>query len=199
MKVRFFKQHSMKTCGIACLLMILDAFGKDFPTIGKEQAFYARYRSKVMPGTSLGAIAYALTRAGLDVTLAHASPKLMDNRNEYNPPELHAQLLEEHTAFISRCGDELTLRCGEPITPAWLRDELVADRLVLLEICVPGDADGIHDHVMHGILLYAVDGCTILACDPLKGRIRLTPPELTALMDTPYGASALSVGKKSTP
>ena len=196
MKVRFYKQHSMETCGIACLLMILDAFGKDFPTIGKEQAYYARYRSRVMPGTSMGAIAYALTRANLDVTLAHASPDLMDNRDQYNSPALHAQLLEEHRACIERAGDALRLRCGVPITPAWLRDELAQNRLILVEVCIPGDADGIHDHVLHGILLYAADGDAFLACDPLSGRIRLTEAELSALMDTPYGAAALSVGAR---
>lgn len=194
MKVRFYKQHSMETCGIACLLMILDAFGKDFPTIGKEQACYGRYRSRVMPGTSMGAIAYALTRFNLDVTLAHASPDLMDNRDHYNSPALHAQLLAEHRAWLDRAGDALTLRSGVPITPDWLRDELARDRLILVEICIPGDADGIHDHVLHGILLYAAAGDAFLACDPLSGRIRLTEEELATLMDTPYGAAALSVG-----
>ena len=27
-KVRFFRQHSLETCGISCMLMVLDAFGK---------------------------------------------------------------------------------------------------------------------------------------------------------------------------
>lgn len=195
MKVRFYKQHSMETCGIACLLMMLDAFGVDFPTVSKEWQYYAKYRSRVMPGTSLGAIACALTRAGLAVTLAHASPALMDNQDGYNPPDLHARLLEEHRAFIDRAGDALTLRCGEPITAEVLRGELAGDRLVLVEVCIPGDADGLHDRVMHGILLYGVDGADFLACDPLSGRIRLTEEELAALMDTPYGAAALSAGR----
>lgn len=197
MKVRFYKQHSMETCGIACLLMILDAFDKDFPTIGKEQAYYARYRSRVMPGTSMGAIAYALTRAGLDVTLMHASPALMDNRDGYNSPELHAQLLAEHRAFLERAGDALTLRCGEPVTPSLLRNELAQDKLVLVEVYIPGDADGIHDHVLHGILLYGTQDNEFLACDPLQGRIRLSETELAILMDTPYGTTALCVGRKA--
>ena len=33
MKVRFWKQHTMETCGIACVLMALDAFGIDYPTV----------------------------------------------------------------------------------------------------------------------------------------------------------------------
>lgn len=195
MKVRFFKQHSMETCGIACLLMMLDAFGIDYPTVSKEWHYYAKYRSRIMPGTSLGAIACALTRAGLSVTLAHASPALMDNRDGYNPPELHAQLLEEHRTFIAHAGDALTLRCGEPITAEYLRAELAADRLVLVEICIPGDADGLHDRVMHGILLYGADGEDFLACDPLSSRKRLPETELAAMMDTPYSAAALSAGR----
>ena len=195
MKVRFYKQHSMETCGIACLLMMLDAFGIDYPTVSKEWHYYAKYRSRVMPGTSLGAIACALTHAGLAVTLAHASPNLMDNRDGYNPPELHAQLLEEHQTFIDRSGDGLTLRCGEPVTPDFLRSELARNRLALIEVYIPGDADGLHDHVLHGILLYGSDGTDFLACDPLSGRKRLTEAELTALMDTPYGAAALCAGR----
>lgn len=194
MKVRFFKQHSMETCGIACLLMVLDAFGKDFPTIGKEQAYYARYRSRLMPGTSLAAVAYALTRFRLDVTLAHTAADLMDNRDNYNPPELHAQLLAEHRSFIDRAGDTLHLRIGQDVGTDFLREELARERLIIAEVYIPGDADGIHDHVMHGILLYGMEGDIYLACDPLRGRIRLTEAELIALLDTPYGASVISVG-----
>lgn len=195
MKVRFYKQHSMETCGIACLMMILDAFGIDYPTVAKEWRYYARYRSRIMPGTSLGAIACALTRAGLTATLFHASPELMDNRNAYNPPELHEQLLQEHRTFIEWAGDGVTVQSGSPVTADTLQHELNRERLVIAEVYIPGDADGLHDHVLHGILLYGMEDGVFLGCDPLAGRIRLTAQELEKLMDTPYGASALSAGR----
>ena len=71
MKVRFWKQHTMETCGIACVLMALDAFGIDYPTVAKEQRLYQRLHSKAAPGKEGGAIACAIARYGLDVTMAY--------------------------------------------------------------------------------------------------------------------------------
>lgn len=196
MKVRFWKQHSLETCGVACLLMALDAFGVDFPTLAKERAYYARLRSRCMPGTSGAAIAFAASRAGLTVTLAHGSPSLLDNRDYYYPPDIHAALLAEHQQYITRAGESLHLRIGQPITADWLRAELAAGHLVMVEVLIPGDADGLHDHVLHGLLLYGAEGRDFLLCDPLSGRIRLPEAELLRLMDTPTGGMAVSFGPK---
>ncbi|MBQ2954064.1 MAG: hypothetical protein IJE07_11050 [Clostridia bacterium] len=197
MKVRFWKQHSMESCGIACALMILDAFGVDYPTIGKEQALYRRFRARCTPGTLGGSVAQLLTRHGLQVTLAHAEREMMVNRGGYYPPELHAQILAEHREAIERAGARLTLRVGQPITADWLRAELAGERLVIVEVIVPGDADGMHDEVLHGILLTGAEDGVFLACDPLQGRIRLTEAELLAAMDTPLGAMAISAGRNT--
>lgn len=195
MKVRFWKQHSMETCGAACTLMALDAFGIDFPTVGKEMALYRMYRSRCMPGMQGGAVALALVRRGLAVTLFHASPNMVDNQDGYYPPELHAAILEEHREAVNRAGQALTLRVGQPVTPAFLRAELARERLAIVEILVPGDADGMHDQVLHGVLLYGTDGPDFLACDPLRGRIRLSEQALASAMDTPAGTMAIIVGK----
>ena len=59
MKLTRFKQHSMETCGIACLLMVLDCFGLEYPTVGKEAAYYRQYGARCTPGTLGGGIALA--------------------------------------------------------------------------------------------------------------------------------------------
>ena len=41
-KLRFFRQHSMETCGISCILMALDYYGKvKYPTVTQERRLYA--------------------------------------------------------------------------------------------------------------------------------------------------------------
>lgn len=197
MKVRFWKQHSMESCGAACVLMILDAFGVDYPTIGKEHALYQRYRAKCTPGMLGGSAALALVRHGLDVTLAHAEAEMMVNREGYYPPELFEGILGEHREAVLRAGDALRLRLGEPVTAQWLRSELERERLIIAEILVPGDADGMHDHVLHGVLLYGVQEDEFLLCDPLRGKCRTPEAELISAMNTPVGAMAISAGCKS--
>lgn len=198
MKITRFKQHSMETCGIACLLMVLDCFGLEYPTVGKEAAYYRQYGARCTPGTLGGGVALALVRRGLDVTLAHASPDMMGNRDGYYPPELHAAILAEHRDFIRRAGDALHLRLGEPITPEYLRSELAQGRPVIVEILVDGDADGMHERVLHGVVLYDTDGDAFLARDPLSpGSLRFTAEELMAAMDTPVGAMAISAGRRN--
>jgi len=196
MKVRFWKQHSMETCGIACLLMVLDAMGIDYPTVAKERQMYQRYGSKAAPGTEGGAIACALARYGLPVTLAHSGLELLDNRSGYYPPELHAALMAEHQVWLERAQGAVHVIAGAVIDAAYLRAELAQERLVIAQVCIPGDADGLHDHVLHAVLVHGLEGDDFLLCDPLNGKRRVSAEELTALMDTPVGRMAISVGSR---
>lgn len=213
MKVDFYHQHTPETCGIACMYMVLDAFGLDFPTIAKEHRDYARYKSRIQlddPRASLGtpsaAVAYALARrTELDVTIIHASPDLIENHAEYYPPDLYAKILAEHKEYIARAraldpdGHRFHMLAGTPITPELLRSELSRDHLVIVEILIPSHADGMHDHTLHGVLLCGMDqDGSFLACDPDFGRRKLPPQQLAALMDTPVGSLAISVGKKAS-
>lgn len=53
-KLRFYKQHSMETCGPACMLMLLDLYGKiEYPTPKQEMKLYSLYRSKVFKGIAV--------------------------------------------------------------------------------------------------------------------------------------------------
>lgn len=196
MKVRFWKQHTMETCGIACVLMALDAFGIDYPTVGKEQHLYQRLRSKAAPGTEGGAIACALARYGLDVTLAYSGTELIDNKSGYYPPELYEALMAEQHALLERAQDMLKTEPDTMIDAAFLREQLAQERLIILQICIPGDADGVHDRVLHGVLLYGCEGDAFLLCDPLSGRVRLPEAALLSAMRTPVGMMAISVGRK---
>lgn len=196
MKVRFWKQHSMETCGVACLLMVLDAFGIDYPTVSREQHFYRRLRSRAAPGTEGGAIACALAKYGLTVTLAHSGTEVIDDPSGYYPAELRETLLAENRAWLSRAPETLRTIPGCTIDADFLNTELAQERLVISQVIIPGDADGLHDRVLHGVLLYGLVGNDVLLCDPLQGKRRIPLAELLRMMDTPVGRMAISAGRR---
>ncbi len=193
-KIRFFKQHTMETCGICCLMMVLDYFGIEFPTISKEQQLYYRYRIREYPGVQGSAIAHELSRRGLEVSLVHSSENLIDNQDEYFSPQLHAVILENHLSYINRPDRAFEIRTGSPITCDVLRWELSRKRLVILQCMVEGNADGLHQRVLHGILLYDFDGDTFFICDPAYKKTTLTADELKYYMNTPAGRMYISAG-----
>ena len=194
-KLRFYKQHSMETCGPACMLMLLDLYGKiKYPTQKQEMKLYSLYRSKVFKGVNGATIANCLSRNGLDVHLVHSSSQMMDNRDGYFSDELFAELLAEYRSEIARCSGGVSVAAGEEINCDTLRQELDADRQIILETFIPGDADGIHDHVLHWIVVYGYEGGLFHVCDPLSSKIKLTAGELVTYMDTPIGKIYLAVG-----
>ena len=199
-KLRFYKQHSMETCGPACMLMLLDLYGKiEYPTQKQELKLYSLYRSKAFKGVNGAAIANCLSRNGLDVHLVHSSPRMMDNRDGYFPEELFAALLAEYRAEAEKCDSKIIISTGVGITCETLRQELDAGRQIILETIIPGDADGIHDHVLHWVVVYGYEGDLFHICDPLSSKIKLTAQELEHYMDTPIGKIYISVGEDKQP
>lgn len=194
-KIRFYRQHSLETCGPACMLMLLDLYGKiEYPTQKQEMKLYSLYRSKAFRGVNGAAIANCLSRNDLDAHLVHSSPQMMDNRDGYFSDELFAELLAEYRSEIARCSGRVSVAAGEEISCDTLRQELDAGRQIILETFIPGDADGIHDHVLHWIIVYGYEGEMFYVCDPLSSKIKLTAEELEAYMDTPIGKIYLAVG-----
>lgn len=195
-KLRFYKQHSMETCGPACMLMLLDLYGKiEYPTQKQEMKLYSLYRSKAFKGVNGAAIANCLSRNGLNVHLVHSSPQIMDNRDGCFPEELFTQLLHEYQAEAEKCPGKVSSTIGREISCDTLRQELDAGRLIILETIIPGDADGIHDHVLHWIVVYGYEGDLFHVCDPLSSKIKLTIKELEQFMDTPIGKIYIAVGQ----
>ena len=198
-KIRLYKQHTMETCGSACMLMLLDLYGKiDYPTQKQEMKLYSLYRSKAFKGVNGAAIANCLSGAGLDVRLAHSSPQMMDNREGYFAEELYAALLAEYRVAAEKCVGNIHLSTSAEITCDTLRQELDESRQIILQTIVPGDADGIHDHVLHWVVVYGYEGNLFHVCDPLSSKIKLTDKELEHYMDTPIGTIYIAVGQGMT-
>lgn len=195
-KIRFYKQHSMETCGSACILMLLDLYEKIYyPTQKQEMKLYSLYRSRVFPGVNGAAIANCLSKNALTVHLVHSSSQMMENREEYFSDKLFTELLAEYQAETEKCIDRIQVSTNSDITCTTLRQELDAGRQIILETIIPGDADNIHDHVLHWIILYGYESDFFLVCDPLSSKIKLTATELENFMDTPIGKIYIAVSE----
>ena len=216
--IKSYKQHSLETCGAACALIALHAFGKGYATVRREQELYAAFRARARIGDYRAAgmygsaVATILARSGLDVRLVHASPDMLVNLDVNHPaapdrpligqpyylPEIHKAMLDEHKSWIDREDRRFDVAVGADVTCESLRDELTADRLLIVQTIIPGDCDGMHNRVLHWIVVYGYEAGLFHAFDPLPngGRFTLTDDELAALTDTPIGASYIAVGAK---
>ena len=196
-KIRFYKQHSMETCGPACLLMLLDLYRKiEYPTQKQEMKLYSLYRSQVFRGVNGAAMANCLSKNHLTVHLAHSSLQMMENREAYFSEKLFDELLREYQAEIEKCANQVQISAGVEITCTTLRQELDANRQIVLETIIPGNADGLHEYTLHWILVYGYEADFFLCCDPLSSKIKLTAEELEDYMDTPIGKIYLAVEEK---
>ena len=195
-KIRFYKQHNMETCGPACMLMLLDLYGKiEYPTQKQELKLYSLYRSKAFKGVNGAAIANCLSRNSLDVRLVHSSAEWMDNHGGYFTEELYGALLAEYREEVEKCAGNVSVTTGGEITCDTLRQELAAGRQIILETVIPGDADGIHDRVLHWVVVYGWEGDLFYVCDPLSSKIKLTTEEVEHYMDTPIGRIYIAVNE----
>ncbi|MBQ7874083.1 MAG: hypothetical protein IJ306_02815 [Oscillospiraceae bacterium] len=204
-EMKFYGQHGFEdigitpfeTCGISCLLMAKDYFGVDFPTTGKEKSLYLKYHSKAAKKGMLGsAIAYVLSEKKLGAKLVHSSEKLLENRENYYPQEQFEEILAEHKKYIKMANGAFSAEIDPDITGETLAAELKKDRLLIVQTFIEGNADGIHDKVMHWILLYGFENGIFKACDPLSGKTTFTQEELAGYMETPFGKTYISVWEK---
>jgi len=212
----FLHQQTGETCGIACILMALTAFGKirkPTPSLhdekSAEEIFYDMYGFWLDENTRLGtlgsAIAYALACRRLDAELWHESEQLIENRGGYFPEALHAKMLRSHQDWITKANGAFCVRTGVRLDAQAVRGELAKDRLLILQCLVDGNADGMHDKVLHWILVFDEVNGHFRAYNPSYDRpsqtapnyIELTAQELEAYMDTPVGASMISVGERT--
>lgn len=184
----------METCGISCILMLLDYYRRvTYPTAKQERKLYSLYRCRAFRGVTAAAAADCLSKNGLQVRLLHSFEAMMDNRDGYFPDDLYRAMLEEYRACIASCRDRISLETGADITCERLRSELSAGRQIMVQCIVPGNADGIHEETLHWILLYGFQNGYFLTCDPLSSKITLTEQELERYMDTPIGRICIVV------
>ena len=193
-KIRFFRQHSLETCGISCILMILDYYGKvKYPTPGQEMKLYRLYGCRSFKGTLASAIADCLSKNGLHVGLYHSSAEYMENEDGYYPEELYRAMLEEYKETVQQIRNRVPVETECGFSPDWYREKLDEGKKLIVQCIVPGNADGMHDRTLHWILLYGYEDGMFLACDPLSRKIRLSEEELGYYTKTPVGSVCVAV------
>lgn len=195
-KLRFFRQHSLETCGISCILMILDYYHRvQYPTVKQERKLYGIYRSRAFCGVQAASAAECLSWNRLNVALYHESPTLIDNHNGYYPEKLYRSILLEYYTTLDRIRDQVYIETGGSLTSTWVARQLALEKLLMLQCIVPGDADGLHDHVLHWVLCYGYREGQFQICDPLSQKITFNETELEYYMDTPVGRAAIVVSE----
>ena len=192
-KIRFFHQHSVETCGISCILMLLDHYRKiQYPTAGQEMKLYRMYRCRAFKGTLASAIADCLSKYGLHVELYHSFSDYMGNEDGYFPEDLYQAMLKEYKGTIQAISDRVFIETGCVFSPDWYRGKLDEGKQLIVHCIVPGNADGMHDRTLHWIVLYGYEGNMFLSCDPLSSKIRLSEEELEGYTKTPVGSICIA-------
>ncbi len=209
-KPEYHYQRTLETCGICCLLMVLDAFGLETASKGMQAKYYKDYGAKSTPGTLGSRIAYVLFSKGLSIGLhvkiVHASENLLENHGNYFEEEKYRRILAEHKTWleaaenikaIKKLPDESfeSLR-GHSFDCDELKSELEKGRLIITQVFIPGEG-GENDMVMHWILLYGEHDGVFDVIDPMPkpigGKIKLSAEELEGYMNTPFERTYISV------
>lgn len=201
-KIRFFNQNifeegnvkNYETCGIACILMILDLYRREDPTKSLARQMYGSYKSDAYGRGILGStIAYVLSKRGLTVSLMHSSAEILDNKGQYFEKKLFDSLLEEWKWYIEKCQNSAKILTGVTITCDTIKEQILCGKQVIVLSLVDGNADGMHEKVLHWIVVYGYQENKFLVCDPGKCKRSFSEEELWEYMDTPLGQICITV------
>ena len=221
-KIRFYPQSDHTKCGPACMVMLLDFYqriDRSAPGLqkrlqGLEKQLYDVHHSRTYRivtadgkeqtgGVTAAAMARCLgsEKYRLYPTVLHSSPQLLENRDEYLEPELFERFRAEYIAKLQDCSHRVTVRTGEVLNCDALRAQLDAGRKVAVEIVVDGDADGVHDKVLHWVLVGGYEGDIFWVYDPNPNSRKrpVCAQEMEQYMDTPLGKIWVAVTDTADP
>ena len=189
--VKPYKQRGA-TCAIACLMMVLEYYGK----MGKanwydERRLYKIYGSKYMIGTPFSAIAYNLAKKGLNTTIYHSEEGIFTNKNKVLSDidfEFAMKEYKEHLEIAESFG--VKIKNGININATLIKEELKNNNLIILA----GELVGGY----HAILISGYNNDKYIVCDPLyKNKQERTEEELENFMNTSIGKWFIIVNNNS--
>ena len=193
-KLRFFRQHTCETCGVSCILMLLDYYRKvQYPTEKMERKLYGIYRSRAFKGVPGSFAADCLSWNGLRVELLHSAEGFLENRDGYFEGVLFEKILAEYRRRAESCAGRVEIQTGRELDCRALKGLLAEGKLVMVQCIVPGDADGIHQEVLHWVLVYGWRENAFLLCDPNFGKAAIPEADMERYMDAPVGKIFLTV------
>lgn len=189
--VRPYKQRG-NTCAVVCMMMVLEYY----KIIEKanwydERKLYRIYGSKYMSGTPFSALAFHMSKNGLDTTIYHENVSLFNNDKgalSIEDFELAMNEYKEYLKFAERKGTKIL--SGININTNILKEKLQEDNLIILA----GEVFGNY----HAILLTGYDESGFKVCDPLyKDKQTRTFNEIENFMNTSIGKWFIAVNDKT--
>ena len=184
-----YRQNGM-TCAVACLLMILEYYGKiNRPNKFFEYKYYEMYQSKYTEGTPLSAIAWHLVKNNINTEIIHSEDEIFTNRNNTFNYKLYRLLLDEYKYYLTISEKKgLVIKNGEDIDSNYIKEIIDKDKFVIL-------AGQVND-ILHAILICDYHEDEFLVCDPLyKKKKNYTMKYIDDYMETPIGKWCVTVSK----
>ena len=185
--VKPYKQKG-DTCAIVCMLMVLEYY-KKIEKINwyEERRLYRIYGSKYMSGTPFSAIAYHMSRNGLNTTIYHEDKNLFNNNKNVMDKNLFDLAMNEYKEYLTYAEKEGTrILNGIKIDVNILKEKLQEGNLIILA--------GSIKNIYHAILLTGYDNENFKVCDPLyKTKQTRTYNEIEQFINTDIGKWFIAV------
>lgn len=189
--VRPYKQRG-DTCAIVCMMMVLEYY----KVIEKanwydERRLYRIYGSKYMSGTPFSALAFHMSKNGLNTTIYHENIDLFNNdKGTLNSEDFELAMNEykEYLNFAEKKGTKIIN--GISIDANILKEKLQEGNLIILAGQIFGG--------YHAILITGYDENEFKVCDPLyKDKQTRTFNEIEDFMNTSIGKWFITINDKT--
>ena len=185
--VKPYKQKG-DTCAIVCMLMVLEYY-KKIEKINwyDERRLYRIYGSKYMSGTPFSAIAYHMSKNGLNTTIYHEDKNLFNNNKNIMDMNIFNLAMNEYKEYLTYAEKEGTrILNGIKIDVNILKEKLQEGNLIILA--------GSIKNIYHAILLTGYDKENFKVCDPLyKTKQTRTYNEIEQFINTDIGKWFIAV------
>ena len=179
--VKPYKQRG-DTCAVACMMMILEYY----KIIEKanwydERRLYRVYGSKYMSGTPFSALAYHISKKGLNTEIYHECENIFSNNQGVLSCQDFDLAMDEYKWYLDLAGKHGTkILNGIKINSELLKEKLMDGNLVILAGEMPGG--------YHAILITGYNDRGFIVCDPLYNEKQVrTNLEIEKFMDTSIG------------
>ena len=189
--IKPYKQRG-DTCAIACLMMVLEYYKiMDKANWYDERRLYKIYGSKYMAGTPFSALAFHLSKNGLDIAIYHSDKNLFNNDKNVLSENDFNLAMDEYKTYLDRAILKGTsVVNGVDIDAKLLKENLKDGKVIIL-------AGKVLDSY-HAILISGYNNDKFIVCDPLyKKKQRKTANELNKFMDTSIGKWFIAIGDKN--
>ena len=185
--VRVYKQRG-DTCAVCCMMMAMEFYKKmEKANWYEEKRLYNVYHSKYLPGTPFSALAYHLSKNGIDTEIYHSDSKVFNNDQGVLSSHEFNLAMDEYKEYLDMAGKNGTkIINGIDISADLLKEKLMLGKLVILAGEVPGG--------YHAILLCGYENDNFIVCNPLyKEQRTMTTAQINQFMDTSIGKWFISV------